>query len=260
MDQMDEATRQNISTWVYDYDRKNREAWGLGQDLAAQVPPQDGIGSISFDATAMAGFLYQMASRQSDDECTSSLLEWTFERFWGQTIQPLLAEFRHAWEWLRKHHSAQSNALMWGDVDYFAWTEPTRDEHLRVIALKVACAARDDNIYLFIDNSPFPQLQKFHVRTCWPRETKSRYNMKRNPWDEIELPSLATYRRMDFKPRYGDSRDRGYGLSYDYGNVDSGFSSGATIQHSIRELRGLLATVKDARHNYENEAGGQDER
>lgn len=200
--------------------------------------------------------LCKMADAQSSRECTFQLLEWTFELFWATQLEKLLPDFTKAAAWLFEHHRTRDASISYGDADYSVWSE---SQSPSVVISECHCAARDDNITVFIDADP-TTVRRFHARTCGPKLVRAIRGGK--GWDYVDQAPLALYRSQKWEPRYGDFRDVGYLLSYESwdgllsklkarlhpirSKIDGGFSHASEIDHALREMAMVIRIANEA--------------
>jgi len=223
------------------WEAKTKEAEILGRQFGNKVKAfPDTIDK----ATICGVFLDTVAQQEPDHECIELLLDWTFSTFWSIEVERHLPLFDEYWEWLNKHNACQKNPLVWGDIDCSAWIEFPKNTNRKVIIIETHCAARDDNIHLFIrENNTFSD--SLDVRTCWPRTQRFKpFAQRSKGWDYVEKASLVLYRKKDFEVRYHDFRDVDYCLSYERilgqrGKVEHGHAHMLDIYWSLWALRGL---------------------
>ncbi len=221
--------------------RQREEGCKSAKEIIGKMPREYSTDAYS---DASAGFLLHMAENEPDFECVGLLLDWTLSKFWGKKLEELLPAYERAWEYLMVNNPSKSTAISHGDLDYDLWAIPHKKK--KIVAMKCYCSCNGDDTHLFIyDKSEVDICTKFHIRTCWDRQTRSKYCF-RDGWGLVDKPSINTYKRMDFNPRYGDFRDKGYRLSYGAINrqVDGGHSHGSKIFLSIWYMRLAIDIVK----------------
>lgn len=206
------------------HDAQIAEARSRGRKYALRIK-----GSTDQNAALMSAMLETLTEK--DPECGQLMIEWTFEMYWAHQLVPLLEPFEKCWQKL-----VDEGPKTWGDIDYTARAERAPNDDQQIVSLECHCAARDDNIHVFIHAPSEYGFGKFHVRTVGHRACKVWGNRFR---------SLAEMRRNDFKLEYGDCRDEGYGLSYEEftRKVDRGYSMGGGVYWSIWHLRGLIGEL-----------------
>ena len=70
-------------------------------------------------------------------------------------------------------------------------------------------------------------------------------------WRSVTEPSIQTYRRFDFKPGYGDFRDKGYAFTLRYHgvngepSVEGSMHYAGQITAALRELGGIEMGLAD---------------
>lgn len=144
--------------------------------------------------------------------CGELALEWAAERFYGELVRQHLKTFEQLWSLLNEHgYTSRKKALVCGDIDNSVWAESVKNSCVRVVIDVRHCWMADDNTTIYIDDSlglPKRALDTFRVVRVWPRQKRGYYG--------VDEPSVQTYRREGFKFGYGDGRDPGHVLKYDY--------------------------------------------
>jgi hypothetical protein len=191
---------------------------------------------IDLDVVAkdLANTVYQ--SYQAHN-CRNLLIKWTDEYFWGKVAKDHLRTFIELWDILNNNNITQKNPIRFCDADFSVWVGNTIEKNRKVIVAHSSTVCRDDNTYIFILENG----SKFRIVTVWGKEKKN----KHGGW--IEKPSLKTYIARDYKYGYGDMRDPGHILAYDFWDERADYASitACEISKSLEHLEWLLYSAKE---------------
>jgi len=193
----------------------------------------------------IASMLKTLSDLDVDPDCAKLTLEWVFEKYCGWQVEEYIPVFREIHEKLSDLGATYKNRLVWGDADCGAWIEP--HENKLIVCVDVYCAARDDCIYIFIlddSTSGMNCFTKFHARTCYKREKKSKYDFETWP----EHSSIKTYRKKDWEPQYEDFRDDGYVFSFTRfmePKVEGAFHHYNDIYYGLFYIRAIMSGIED---------------
>lgn len=167
-------------------------------------------------------------------------LEWTVEHYVGRKAEANLGDIRAVVTWLQEGGFTESNPYRYNDGDYKLFQIPHED-------LLIFCAEGQTPRYIYIlEDRRVLGSRGLHIRQYydeydfdgekdkWTLKLEAKYTeggireaIKQAFWlnegvsDCIEghgypqRPSLQYFKDRNFDPRYGDSRDIGYVLSYD---------------------------------------------
>ena len=185
------------------------------------------------------------------------MIEWIKDKFWGRIIIDHVPILHQIWDILNeKGHIGEKNAYVYGDIDVGVWIEKVNNpDDKKVIASTRYCACADDNTHLYIMNNyqyfeDCPMLFHFLCRTVWPREKRTRYGKEYSRWGDdrdIDIPSINTYRKRNFKFSYSDCRDKGHVFTLEGEKSDKSTWSENRISHALTLFRWHL----DALQSYE---------
>jgi hypothetical protein len=186
-----------------------------------------------------------IATKYLNEKCGPLHLAWALDHYWGLVTQQVILPGSLAiYEELLKHNLTEDNPRMWGDADGSIFYIPCADK-------KVFVHKTQGSHYLYIIQGTDESYGRFDIRRIYPdlqeddyvyqQAMKDRYNIDNllscahdlmsfnddhKRWAS-ERPSLEAYRRIDFKIpytlehmkelcHYGDPRDHGYILGYDF--------------------------------------------
>lgn len=148
--------------------------------------------------------------RCTDDsaiDCGHQLLNWAKAHFWYLRIKDTMPKFDTLYDVLKKGGYTEKKPFIYGDIDKYVWAEETVDGvckkgKTRIIIQKTMNSCADDNTHIYICRDPVKNFRTVRIGTAWKKETK-------NSIGNLDKPSLKTYRRTDWKVKYGDCRDEG---------------------------------------------------
>lgn len=195
--------------------------------------------------------------KKSDHEgCGDLMLEWAKDRFWGQRVQDHIPGFLEMWDILHSHGNAgKENHYTGGDIDWQVWIEPTKDpEDTKVIVYNNMCSGHTFLYILtgLITYGPDYDMRHFYCREIWDKEKKYK-GYKFGDFRDIEVPSLGTWRRSNFKFGCMDARDKGhifsYQSAYDGPKLDKSTWQENRISPALREIRWTLEALRNYERN-----------
>ena len=142
-------------------------------------------------------------------ECGYQALNWAKAHFWKLRIKATMPLFDELYDKLIEGKYTEKKPFHYGDVDKYVWAEETQDVlgdkgygKVRVIIQKTMNSCANNYIHLYICRDPMKNHRTVRFATAWPKETK-------NSIGSLEKPSIKTYRRTNWKVKYGDCRDYG---------------------------------------------------
>jgi len=197
----------------------------------------------------IAKSMYNLFTRETDRECSGYAIRLVNQEFWGLVVQDHVPIFNEVYKILQeKGNIGRSNKYVYGDIDVGVWVEPVKDKNRKVIASTRYCSMADDNTHIYItEHQDIPVLFKFICKTAWPRQKK-----RKTSWGvfgdhrDIDIPSIATYRKYDFKFGYNDCRDKGYVFKYTtILGPDVEYPENYEIGIALRALKEHLEVLKD---------------
>ena len=152
----------------------------------------------------------ESVNKYGDDEgakCGYQDLNWAKAHFWKLRIKAIMPKYDELYKILEEGKYTEKKPFIYGDIDKYVWAEETVDGvckkgKTRVIIQKTMNSCADDYIHLYICRDPVPNHRTVRIATAWKKETKDCIG-------GLEKPSLKTYRRTDWKVKYGDCRDHG---------------------------------------------------
>lgn len=219
-----------------------------------KLPPEQ---PMMIKAKKLGRSLYRayIQEEKAGRNCGNLLLDWIKESFWGSLVKDHLPIFNELWELLNKKGHTRKNPFGYGDIDYDVWVEYPKDNNKQVIVSICYCACADDNTHIFIYDKELsdPKIystydwSKFRVATVWKRQ-KSNDRWPNDEYDRnIDVPSLSTYRKRDFRYGYYDCRDKGHVLLYEAHSerVEKASWSETEIYWALWNLRSHLRALKD---------------
>lgn len=224
---------EELRDWLTALRKKQTKARAAGRKAFA-----DSAGSQKSDF--LVGVLRALIEH-SEEGCGNLYIEWAFQKSAGIDVVEHLPLLRNAIVALANF--SYTNRFTYGDIDYGAWLEPA-PEGVQVLVIETYCACRKDNIRLFILNDCRALGVTLHVRNVYQRTIAHDYG-KRNwpdrPWTWVTRPSVAYFRKMQWKPEYGDCRDDGYAFTYEERTQDVDGALGAfyEVGSSLSALRML---------------------
>ena len=171
-------------------------------------------------------------------ECAQLYLEWAVDRYMGAHIDRIANQFNKVWMDLRTHGvRTKSNAIVIGDMDNSIWAEQAGDK--RAILIECHCAARDDNIRIYVQDKPLSSGDSEIFSTIFRTRGLHIRNLQRRKRNHCKSMTLNQFRKKKFEPRYGDSRDEGYVASmHRLGNkTDNAISSYHEIAATLSQWR-----------------------
>ncbi len=202
-------------------------------------------------AERIAKNLYRQYSIEEKDgrDCGDLLLEWIKENFWGIIVSKHIPTFERVWKMLDEKRHTKNNKFIYGDIDQGLWIEYPKDKNKKVIISTCYCSCADDNTHIFILERLYSNRIRFRVATVWPREkhnTDGRWGDDR----DIDIPSLNTYRKRDFRYGYYDCRDEGHCILYEnyerkVGRVEKAHWGEGKIKHALWTLRMHLEALEE---------------
>lgn len=220
-----------IEALVRQREQEHERAVGIGSEFSDLYKDLD----LSYQADVLGSLLthWYRQSEETGEGCGSLLIEWMFERMWGNIIREYVDDVIQYKDRLGKF--SRKDPLVWNDCDMRAWVEHD------VLIIKNEASMADDNIFLFIlDQDPLGTT--LHARTCYPRLKRSVLYPQWDGWAGVDKPSLNFYRKMGFRLAYGDCRDKGYCFTYSdkyQRKVDRAGNYLPRIESALFTLRGL---------------------
>ena len=213
------------------------------------------------DVDGMADRLYQAYKMLGDSG--QYTVERIKARFYGNMVKDHIETFNELYAILEAGNHGPKDPIVTGDYDEGAWIEKAPDDHTRVIAIERYCSCADDNTHIFVLNefkSEKPEsisdedwlllkqddCTRFKCFTAWPRQKKSKYGGNWGDHRDIEVPSINTHRKHDFKFGYGDGRDKHYCFAYDsmHGCIKDAHWNEQRLLWALRTLKDDLFSVK----------------
>lgn len=198
-------------------------------------------------ARKLSNNLYRAYKKEQPHDCQDLLLEWVGDCFWGKIVQEHIPIFHKTWDCLVEKGHTKSNKFIYGDVDVGVWFENVKDkekhENRKVIVSERYCSTADDNIHIFVLDDLSLTLgynfSEFKAVTVWPREKKSISGIDWGDDRNIDLPSLATYRKRNFNYGYNDARDRGHIFKWQgfTAQVENSMWNSMRIPYALQTLR-----------------------
>lgn len=205
-----------------------------------------------FDATEfLTGVMLEMMDSEPVD-CGEQHIGWAFNRLMGCKVQDHIPALRECFERLDGYSA--SEPFVYCDMDYSVWVEPKLGR-TQVLVSHCAVAMRDDNTQIFILEDSYlgeDYHPTIHVRDLHPRALSAGKYMRESfpdrQWTWYKNISLNLFKKMHWKPEYGDARDDGYVLTYNRNGtmeVDDALPNAHGIRHALWNLRILLQTLKE---------------
>lgn len=222
-----------------------------------KIPPEQ---PMMIKAKRLAKSLYNACKfeEKRGENCGKLLLQWIKECYWGIIVKEHLLVFDEIWWTLHERKHTKKNKFIYGD-DVGIWIEYPKNKNKRVVVSERYCSCADDNIHIFIyDKSINPReyfnWDKFRVVTVWHRQINNKLGIDWGDDRNIDLPSLNTYRKRDFRYGYYDCRDKGHCLLYEAHNerVENAHWNESRIEHALWTLRGHKQALKGGGQTDEN--------
>jgi hypothetical protein len=243
---------------VNDYDHRHDEARKYGKRVAqnlikkyhsipykhdGKIRDKDGL-QTDVASAAIAEILFHCYMKEQGSDCGELLNKWIHEKLWGKIVVQYIPKLLEVWQYLHDNKYTKNNTLGYGDIDGSIWVEYPKQlkkwpDKRKIIVHTSHCTTADDNTHIFVINeSEISSItQRLHVRTVWPRE-RSKGIFK---WELI--PSIHTYRKNNFRYRFGDGRDKGYTLTLKGGGTPS-IDGASYYQGKIQHAIGIIERMK----------------
>lgn len=165
----------------------------------------------------------------------------------------ILPVFKKLWQLLNNNKCYKDNKFFFCDDDYSLWIEfPKQNKkHIvrKVIIASCSTVCRDDNTILYIYDEGINDncWDIFRIARVWQRQ-KTNNKYKCGDDRDINIPSLNTYRKRNFRFGYYDCRDIGHVLKIQNGHIDNAYWNKLNAIRDLNDLNFYLTSfINDIR-------------